>query len=135
MIDAAVAFEPAGDVVALDLWAGELPATDLRTLRVEPRRWWLIGAGDRVPDLGNDGAATPIGAGLVRATLTGSGWRGLLMLAGCFDAENRDFGPSQLAATIIHHVPVWIAPTADDTCEVYLPASYANALARLWEPA
>ena len=132
MTDVVVSMVPAGDVLALDLWGGEPQLGDIRALQVEPRRWWLIDAGERTPDPGGDGALAPIGGGLVRATLTGSGWRESLMLAGWFDAENPGFGAGHVAATIIHHVPVWIAPLADDACEVYLPASYAPALARLW---
>ena len=130
--DVAVAMAPAGDVLALDLWDGEPAATGARALRVELRRWWLIDAGGSFPDPGGDGALAAIGGGLVRATLAGAGWRALLMRAGWFDVENPRFGPGDVAATVIHHVPVWIAPLAADACEVYLPASHATALARLW---
>ena len=127
-----VVFAPAGDVLALDLWSGEEPSLDgVRVLQVEPSRWWLFDAGARSPDFGDDGALAPIGGGLVRATMTGD-WRVTLMLAGWFDAENPRFGPGDVAATVIHHVPVWIAPVADDRCEAYFPASYAPSLARLW---
>ncbi len=127
-----VAFAPAGDVLALDIWVGDTPPfAGIRALQVEPRRWWLFDAGSRASDPGDDGALAPIGGGLVRATLTGD-WRDTLMLAGWFDAENPRFGPGDVAATIIHHVPVWITPVADETCDVYFPASYAQTLAHLW---
>ncbi len=138
MIDAPVAFtvEPAGDVIALDLWAGVLPELTVRTLHVEPRRWWLIDAGAKsdaiAAQISDTGALAAIGGGLVRATLTGPGWRALLMISGVFDAENPGFGLGDVAATVIHHVPVWIAPTAADACEVYLPASHAADLMALW---
>lgn len=74
----------------------------IRLLQVEPRRWWLIGAGERADDIAariaDSGAATPVGGGLVRATLSGPGWRTLLMVSGCFDAEDPSFGIGQVAA-------------------------------------
>ena len=140
MIDApvTVTMEPAGDVIVLDLWDGALPPLDatITTLPVEPRRWWLIGAARHIAgiavDVAERGALTPIGGGLVRAALTGSGWRSLLTVSGCFDSEDPEFGPGQVAATVIHHVPVWIAVTGDDRCDVYFAASYAETLADLW---
>ncbi len=125
---------PAGEVAVLDLWPGadrrDLAGID--AVQVEPDRWWLFGAVD--PGLG----AEPIGGGLVRATLTGPGWRALLMIAGVFDAEDPAFGPGDCAATVIHHVPVWIVPrggTAGDCAHVFFAASYAEGLVRLWTAA
>lgn len=134
MIEAPVtmAIAPAGDIVALDLWAGTLPDLGIRTLQVEPRRWWLFGAAGRDIDIGDNGALAPIGGGLIRATFTGPGWRALLMISAVFDAENPNFAPGQVAATVIHHVPVWIAPIAADICEVFFAASYATDLVALW---
>lgn len=138
MIDASVTTAPAGDVIVLDLWGADGPPADtaIRVLQVEPRRWWLIGAGDRVTDIAariaDTGTLTPIGGGLVRATLAGPEWRTLLMISGCFDAEDRDFGIGRVAATVIHHIPVWIAVTGDTACEVYMASSYASALTDLW---
>jgi sarcosine oxidase gamma subunit len=133
-----LAMAPAGDVVALDLWDEGVPP-DLptgRIVQVEPRRWWLIDAAQHTPaiaaHIADRGALSPIGGGLIRATLTGLGWRALLSVSGWFDSENPAFGPGQIAATTIHHVPVWIAPISDTACEVYLPSSYAASLADLW---
>ena len=138
VIDVSVTTAPAGDVIVLDLWAAGAPPaeTGIRLLQVEPRRWWLIGAGEGAADIAagiaDSGAVTPIGGGLVRATLDGPGWRTLLMVSGCSDAEDPSFGIGQVAATTIHHVPVWIAVTGDTTCEVYMASSYAPALTELW---
>ncbi|WP_404366729.1 sarcosine oxidase subunit gamma [Sphingomonas sp. MMS24-J45] len=139
MIDppVALALAPARDVIVLDLWEGAPPAVPgVRLLPVEPHRWWLIDGAASVDTLavqiGDRGALTPIGGGLTRATLTGPGWRELLTISGFFDVENPDFGPGMIAATTIHHVPVWIAPFAEDACEVFLPNSYAPTLADLW---
>lgn len=143
MIDApvTVALAPAGDVVVLDLWDGGTPPVDraLRLIQAEPRRWWLIGAGDAAATLaeavGDRGALTPIGGGLVRATLTGAGWRWLLSVGGWLDTADPAFGRDRLVGSVIHHVPVWIAVIDDSACEVYLPASYAATLADLWQRA
>ncbi len=132
-----VTMAPAGDVIALDLW-GDDDARDLcgavSLLRVEPHRWWLFDAGthDLAAMIGERGAWAPIGGGLVRATLAGPGWRGLLMVAGLFDAEDPGFAVGAVAATVIHHVPVRIAVASEAACDVYCAASYAPALAALW---
>ncbi len=91
---------PAGDVIALDLWDGSDPRDALagiRHIRVEPRRWWLFDAADRADavaaQVGDAGALAAIGGGLMRATLTGPGWRALLTIGGLFDSEHAGFGP------------------------------------------
>ncbi len=140
MADVALHVAPARDVVAVDLWSDVRPDFGgTRVIRVEPQRWWLIDAGAAAEaithGLVSTGAATPIGGGLMRATLTGPGWRALLMIAGVFDAEDPGFGPGACAATVIRHVPVWIAPVADDCAEVFFAASYATGLVALWRAA
>ncbi|WP_010187725.1 sarcosine oxidase subunit gamma [Sphingomonas sp. PAMC 26605] len=143
MIDApvTVSFAPAADVLALDLWDSGVPPADsaLRLLHAEPRRWWVIGAGDAAEALaaavGERGALTPIGGGLVRATLAGPGWRWLLSVSGWLDTADPAFGKGLLVGSVIHHVPVWIDAIGDDACEVYLPSSYAATLADLWQRA
>lgn len=134
MIDASVAIAPAGDVIALDLWTGEPGLTSLRALRVEQRRWWLIGAAAHLEALtarlGNTGALAAIGGGLMRASITGRDTRELLTVSGWFDAAT--LGDSGVAATVIHHVPVWIAAIGPLDVEVYFAASYTSALRELW---
>ena len=143
MIDEAVhiAVAPAGDVVLLDLWSGDVDSLcgDIPRLRVEPRRWWLLGAGDRLEALeariADHGALAPIGGGLVRATITGPGWRSLLMIAGLFDAEHPGFTTGSTVSTMIHHIAVRIAVTAPEACDVYFTASFAPALIEHWSQA
>ena len=140
MTDVALQVAPAGDVVVADLWTDAVPDFGgVRAVRVEPRRWWLIDAGDIAAtiagQIADSGTTIAIGGGLVRATLTGPGWRPLLMLAAVFDAEDPRFGPGNCAATILHHVPVWIVPVAADCAEVYFAASYARGLTDLWTAA
>ncbi len=133
----AIAIAPAGDVVVLDCWALMPPDVHgVRALKVEPKRWWIIDGGAAIAAiaqrLGDDGALTPIGGGLLRARLTGPGWRAQLMIGGVFDAEDGGFGPGDCAATIIHHVPVWIDVIADAEAHVYFAASHRADIERLW---
>ena len=132
-----ISIAPAGDVVVLDMWGEGTPTLDgVRAMQVEPRRWWLVDAGDKIEAiteaLGDMGALTPIGGDLMRATLTGSGWRSQLMISGVFDAENPDFKPGDCAATIIGHVSVWIDVISDETAHVYFAASLRTAIDHLW---
>ena len=128
---------PAGDVIVLDLWAGTLPALgEVAIMQVEPQRWWLFGPGSALAEieaaLGENGALTPIGGGLMCATLTGPAWREQLMISGLFDAEDPAFGPGQSAATRLHHAPVWIDVLSEDAANVYFPASLLDDMRHLW---
>ena len=132
-----ISIAPAGDVVVLDMWREAAPLLHgVRAIQVEPRRWWLINAGSKIEAvtkaLGENGAITPIGGGLMRATLTGPGWRSQLMISGVFDAENPAFKPGNCAATIIGHVSVWIDVISDETAHVYFAASLRTAIEHLW---
>lgn len=143
MIDAAVhiAVAPAGDVVLLDLWSGNIETLcgDIPRLRVELCRWWLLGVGERLEALeariADYGALAPIGGGLVCATISGPGWRSLLMNAGLFDAEDTAFTTGSVVSTMIHHIAVRIAVTAPEACDVYFTASYAPAFIEHWSRA
>ncbi len=106
----------------------------LRLIRYEPTVWLV--EGDVSPlsaQLGEDGALTAIGGGIVRIELSGSRWRRLLMEGGVFDAESAAFGPGCSAATVIDHVAVRLLVTSADACLVYVPASYAADLIDFWE--
>lgn len=134
MIDATFRFEPAPEVLVIDLWDGELPAVSARVLQVEPRRWWLFGAAAEVAQaVAGRGAIAPIGGGLMRAVIDGPGWRELLTISGLFDVESPTFTTGDVASTVIHHVPVRIVATGDRSCEVYCAASYAPTLRELWQ--
>ena len=132
-----ISIAPAGDVVVLDMWGEGAPTLHgVHAMQVEPRRWWLVDAGDKIEaitkDLGEKGAITPIGGGLMRATLIGPGWRSQLMISGVFDGENPDFKPSDCAATLIGHVCVWIDVISNETAHVYFAASLRAAIEHLW---
>lgn len=111
----------------------------LRAIRVEPAVWLLDGvdldsaAIETV--LGEDGALTAIGGGLVRVRLTGPGWRALLMANAVFDAEDPVFAEGCVAATIIDHVAVRMHVIDAETCEVFVPASFATGLVHSWSEA
>jgi len=135
---ATIAIAPAGDIAMLVLWAGAAPAlAGLTALTYEPGRWWLIGAGGEArariaADVAGRGSVTPVGGGFACATLSGPGWREVLMHGGLFDAESPAFGVGDCAATVIAHVPVWIHAVADDLARVWFPVSYAGAMAHVW---
>ena len=133
-----VQLAPAGNIVVADLWSGdESLFGDFARIAVEPRRWWLFDPNPAIlaKRLASHGAAAPIGGGLIRVTITGPGWRALLMLGGLFDAEDLNFTTGAVASTILHHVPVRLAVTSEYSCEVYFAASFARTLIALWTAA
>jgi heterotetrameric sarcosine oxidase gamma subunit len=108
----------------------------LRLIRYEPTVWLVEGeASALAPILGDDGALTAIGGGVVRVRLSGKGWRTLLMEGGVFDAENPAFAPGCSAATIIDHVAVRLHVVSDDACDAYVPMSFSQGLVHFWERA
>lgn len=136
MIDAAFVLAPARDTIAVDLWDGDLPDLRGRAVQVEPRRWWVFDGGDLGSiraAIGDRGAAVPIGGGVMRATMTGPGWRDLLSVSGFLDTEALHVG--DCVSTVIHHVAVRILVTGDASCEVFFAASYAGTLDELWQRA
>lgn len=130
MTDLDLQVGPAGDITVVDLWDDTVPAFDAPAIQVEPRRWWVFGPADP----GEAGAAAPIGGGMVCVRIAGD-WRALLMVSGIFDFEDPAFGPGDVAATVIHHVPVWVVPAADGSCAIYFRASLAAGLVELWRAA
>ena len=108
----------------------------MRLIRVEPTVWWMEGdAAGLARILGDDGALTAIGGGIVRVRLSGPGWRTLLMEGGMFDAESPAFAPGCSAATIIDHVAVRLHVVSDDACDAYVPASFSAGLIHFWRQA
>jgi heterotetrameric sarcosine oxidase gamma subunit len=155
--DVTISTLPAAPLHALEIWSNAtavakqfetatgfaLPAMGrsagsdaLRLIRYEPTVWLVEGDASAVPAiLGDDGALTAIGGGIVRVRLSGEGWRTLLMEGGVFDAENPAFGPGCSAATIIDHVAVRLHVVSDEACDVYVPASFSAGLMHFWEQA
>ncbi len=108
----------------------------LRLIRYEPTVWLVEGDVSALPAvLGDDGALTAIGGGVVRVRLAGPGWRTLLMEGGVFDAESAAFAPGCSAATIIDHVAVRLHVVGDDACDAYVPASFSAGLLHFWHEA
>ena len=116
---------------------GRSAGTDaLRLMRYEPTVW--LAEGDvsiLAPILGENGAVTAIGGGVVRIRLSGKGWRTLLMEGGVFDAENPVFTSGCTAATIIDHVNVRLHVLSEDVCDAYVPLSYSKGLFEFWKVA
>jgi heterotetrameric sarcosine oxidase gamma subunit len=106
----------------------------LRLIRFEPTVWLVEGDPSALPAiLGENGALTAIGGGIVRVRLSGPGWRSLLMEGGVFDAESLAFGPGCSAATIIDQVNLRLYVENEDACIAYVPLSYAPDIIHFWE--
>ena len=116
---------------------GRSGGTDtLRLIRYEPTVWLVEGDAAALPAiLGEDGAITAIGGGIVRVRISGDGWRTLLMEGGVFDAEAAAFAVGCSAATIIDHVAVRLHVVSDECCDVYVPSSFSAGLVHFWEQA
>lgn len=109
---------------------------DLQLIRFEPTVWLVKGSISTLVEIvGDDGALTAIGGGVVRVRLCGSGWRSLLMEGGVFDAESDGFAPGCSAATFIEHVAVRLHVVDDDTCDAYVPSSFSAGLIHFWKDA
>ena len=105
-------------------------------LRYEPTVWLVEGDTSVLADtLGDDGALTAIGGGIVRFRIAGPGWRELLLEGGVFDTSPAALPVGATAATVIDHVGVRLFATSEDACIVYVPASYAQSLHHFWEEA
>jgi len=129
---------PAPPIFVVDLWDDvALDFGALNAVRVEPRRWWLIGVDAPPPaltsQLSGHGSLTPNGGGLMRAVLAGMGWRTAAMVSGWFNAEDAAFTIGNAGATLIHHSPVWLHVVEADVCHAYYPASMSAPMARHWQ--
>ena len=111
-------------------------SNDLQLIRFEPTVWLAEGNVSMLDDIvGDDGALTAIGGGIVCVRLSGPGWRSLLMEGGVFDAESHGFAPGCSAATLIDHVAVRLHVVNDENCDAYVPASFSTGLIHFWEVA
>jgi heterotetrameric sarcosine oxidase gamma subunit len=107
-----------------------------RLIRYEPTVWLVEGDATTLPAiLGDDGALTAIGGGIVRVRLSGRGWRALLMEGGVFEAESEAFAPCCSAATIIDHVAVRLHVVSEEACDAYVLASFSAGLVQFWKDA
>lgn len=105
----------------------------MRVLRHGPGIWLVRGTlPDLAESLGEGGAMTEVGGGLVCLSLQGPDWRDMLMADGLFDAENPAFGPGCCATTLIAHVRVHCDVVSETRCDVLVPASFADHLRGIW---
>lgn len=148
---------PAAPLHALEIWANPakvaarvhkalgfaLPAMNhsaanaaITLLRFEPTVWLAEGDVAVLADtLGDDGALTAIGGGIVRFRIAGPGWRELLLEGGVFDTSAVALPVGATAATVIDHVGVRLHVESDDACIAYVPSSYAQSLHHFWDEA
>jgi heterotetrameric sarcosine oxidase gamma subunit len=95
----------------------------------EPRAFLASGdAAGLATSLAAVAAVSDVSGAWRRIDLAGPGWRERLMIDGLFDAENPAFGTGCVAATVLHHAPVMLCPTADDAVSVYVAPSFAADL-------
>lgn len=115
----------------------DLPRTgqaERHVLRSGPTTWLAEGDVAALASvLGDDGALTPVGGGLVRVRLSGPAWRSLLMEGGLFDAESSLFNTGCVVTTLIEHVTVTLRVESPDACLAYIPASHAADLLHFWQ--
>ncbi len=152
--DVSITIQPPAPLQALEIWSapeavaarfkaatgfalppmGRSGGTGARMLiRVEPTVWLVEGDSTGLAAiLGDDGALTAVGGGVVRVRLSGPRWRRLLMEGGVFDAEDPGFAAGCSAATVIDHIAVRLHVVNDDTCDAYVPASFSAGLLRFW---
>ncbi len=127
--------QPAGARIAHAL-GHRLPAAgraDGALLRLGPATWLVEGDCTALADaLGDDGALTAVGGGMVRVRISGAGWRAALMEGGLFDAENPSFAPGCVATTVIEHVTLTLRVESAQACLAYVPASQAQDLLDFW---
>lgn len=109
---------------------------ETRFIRFEPTVWLVEGKIEKLSVLlGEDGALTAVGGGIVRVRLSGPGWRSLLMEGGVLDAESEAFAPGSSATTLIDHVNVRLWVEGIDACIAYVPLSYSADLIHFWKVA
>jgi heterotetrameric sarcosine oxidase gamma subunit len=148
---------PAAPLHALEIWSHpadvaarfardmgvSLPAmgcsarkSGLTLMRFEPTVWLVEGDTEGLNAvLGDDGALTAVGGGIIRVRLSGPGWRRLLMEGGVFDAQSDAFAVGCCTATVIDHVNVRLFVESDRACTAFVPASYGQDLIHFWEAA
>ena len=114
----------------------DLPRTGHATgavLRTGPATWLIEGDCTALrAALGDDGALTAVGGGLVRVRLSGPAWRSLLMEGSLFDAESPAFAVDCVATALIEHVTVTLRVETETACLAYVPASCAADLLHFW---
>ena len=112
---------------------GDVLASGGRTLmRVGPAQIWIIGPqtddlADRLP---NNCIVTPLSHGRTRIGLSGAPARDVLAKLIPVDTHPRAFAPGQFALTGIHHTPVTVHCTGDDSFDVYALRTFA---ADVWD--
>lgn len=122
--------------VALPAMGQSAASADVRLMRYEPTVWLADGDVSALPDLlGDDGALTAIGGGIVRVELAGPRWRRLLMEGGVFNAESPGFAVGSCTATVIDHVNVRLLVSSESSCLVFVPTSFAVDMIDFWEAA
>lgn len=125
----------AGEDKELKKVLGKLPASpgvaalaNGRVLfRIAPKQVWVIGG---APEPGDRVYLTPLSSSRTRLALEGGRARELLSACTPIDFRRSQIGPGQFVMTGIHHTPVLIHCTGDDSFHIYAMRTFAQAV---WE--
>lgn len=98
-------------------------------MRVAPQQFWCVGTA-ALPELPDTCLATSLSSARCRIKLEGEKARTVLSRAAAVDFSAKAFKPGQFVMTGIHHTPVLIHCTSDDTFHVYALRTFALGV---WE--
>ena len=98
-------------------------------LWAEPKAWLVSGdAASLETALSPVAAVSDVSGAWRRIDVSGAGWRELLMVDGFFDAESPTFTQGCIAATVLHHAPVMLHVTGEQSVSVFVAPSFATDL-------
>ena len=103
----------------------------IRSARLSPRRFWIIGECPPVTLSPEDGAVLSLGEGRVCLGLSGRNARGVLSQLMAIDWDDARAAPGRLVLSAIHRVPVAVLPQADGRFEIIVPRSFAESIGGL----
>jgi methylglutamate dehydrogenase subunit D len=125
----------AGDEKVLKKTFGKLPTKigtvlhqdDQTLFRIGPKQFWLLGK----TVLPSEGVyVTPLSSGRTRIALEGANARRVLAACALIDFDASQFKPGNFVMTGIHHTPVIIHCTGENSFHVYALRTFAL---NIWE--
>lgn len=105
---------------------------DHTILRIGPSHFWLVGPErDEAPSrLQGAGAVTPLSSSRVRISLQGAPAREVLAKLMPIDFHHSVFTPGRFALTGLHHTPVTVLCTGENSFDIYTMRTFAL---NVWE--
>jgi sarcosine oxidase subunit gamma len=101
-------------------------------MRVGPSHFWIVGpeAEGLSDELGGSGALTSLSHSRTRIAIEGGPARNVLAKLVPIDLDPAAFGPGRFAMTGLHHTPVTLHCTGEESFDLYVMRSFALDL---WE--